>query len=262
VNSPFPGMDPYLEISGDWRDFHATFIGSCRDAIRDRLPANYIARIDERFRVLEVPIQRPTAKYPDVSVVRTGPTSSGQTGPPSPATSLLEPARVRLQTVIQEEIRETWIEIRKEPKWTLVTSIEILSPTNKVEHGSSDFCSKRLTLIKQPVHLVEIDLLVGGSRLPMDDPLPPGDYYALVSRSESRPESEVYSWSVRDPLPIVPIPLSHPDPDIPLNLAEVFATTYQRGRYDRSIDYRSALTIPLSPEDRAWAEEVARDAVR
>jgi hypothetical protein len=213
VNSPFPGMDPYLEISGDWRDFHAMFIASCRDAISERLPENYIARLDERF-------------------------------------------------CVQEEIRETWIEIRKQPNWTLVTSIEVLSPTNKVEPGFSEFCSKRVSLIIQPVHLVAIDLVVAGFRLPMANSLPPGDYYAIVSRSDSRPESQVYAWSVRHSLPIVPIPLAHPDPDIPLNLAEVLATTYQRGRYDRSIDYRSALTIPLSPEDRAWAEEVARDAVR
>ena len=36
--SPFPGMDPYLEISGDWRDFHATFIAHCRDTLNELLP--------------------------------------------------------------------------------------------------------------------------------------------------------------------------------------------------------------------------------
>ena len=26
MHRPFPGMDPFLEISGDWRDFHARFL--------------------------------------------------------------------------------------------------------------------------------------------------------------------------------------------------------------------------------------------
>ena len=41
--SPFPGMDPYLEISGDWRDFHARFLNACADTLSDRLPEGYIA---------------------------------------------------------------------------------------------------------------------------------------------------------------------------------------------------------------------------
>lgn len=53
-----------------------------------------------------------------------------------------------------------------------------------------------------------------------------------------------------------------PDPDIILDLAAVDATTFERGRYARSIDYSASLTIPLPPEDCAWAEELASRAVR
>jgi Protein of unknown function (DUF4058) len=259
MTSPFPGMDPYLEISGDWRDFHATFIASCRDAIRAQLPANYVARIDERFRVLEMPADRGRVGLPDVSVVQTHHSTSVIAE--RARTALMEPAKIRLKTVMQEEIRETLIEIRRQPGWILVTSIELLSPTNKVEPGFSDFCAKRLALIKQPVHLVELDLLIGGHRLPMDDPLPIGDYFAMISRSEDRPVSEVYFWSVRQAFPVIPVPLSQPDPDIHLDLSPVFATTYQRGQYDRSIDYSTPLALPLDPTDRAWAEAIARTAV-
>jgi hypothetical protein len=61
-------------------------------------------------------------------------------------------------------------------------------------------------------------------------------------------------------LPTIPIPLKAPDPDIPLDLAAIFATVYQRARYERSIDYQAPLGLPLSPADRAWAEELARSA--
>ena len=88
----------------------------------------------------------------------------------------------------------------------------------------------------------------------MARPLPRGDYFAFVSRTERRPRSDVYAWSLRDPLPTIPIPLLSPDPDIPLDLAAIFATVYQRGRYEQSIDYGEPLVLPLSAEDRAWAE--------
>jgi hypothetical protein len=57
-----------------------------------------------------------------------------------------------------------------------------------------------------------------------------GHYHALVSRTEKRPLSDVYSWSIRDPLPIIPIPLMAPDPDVPLDLAAIFNSIYQRGQ--------------------------------
>jgi hypothetical protein len=73
MTSPFPGMDPYLEISGDWRDFHAAFIALCCGTLNDQLPENSVARIDERFTLLELPSGRDRGGYPDVSVLRSGP---------------------------------------------------------------------------------------------------------------------------------------------------------------------------------------------
>jgi hypothetical protein len=84
-----------------------------------------------------------------------------------------------------------------------------------------------------------------------------GDYHALISRRERRPLSDVYSWSIRHRLPTIPIPLLAPDPDVPLDLAAIFATVYQRGQYERSIDY-TALNLPISATDRGWAEDLAR----
>jgi hypothetical protein len=56
----------------------------------------------------------------------------------------------------------------------------------------------------------------------------------------------------------IPIPLEDPDPDVFLALAEVFALAYQRGRYARLIDYNRPLDLPLHPQDKEWAEKVAR----
>jgi Protein of unknown function (DUF4058) len=101
---------------------------------------------------------------------------------------------------------------------------------------------KRNALLAEGIHLVELDLLRAGQRLPTQEPLPSGDYYLFISRANRRPKCEVYSWTRNDKLPIVPIPLKAPDPDIFVNLGQVFATAYERGRYAKSIDY----TKPLS----------------
>ncbi len=157
-----------------------------------------------------------------------------------------------------EEVKNRWIEIRRKPDWVPVAILEVLSPTNKSGHGYEEYLHKRVSMIARSIHLVEVDLLLGGRRLPMARPLPPGDYYAFVSRTERRPVADVYSWSIRDPLPMIPIPLVLPDHDVLLDLAPIFATVYQRSRYDRSIDYQAPLPLPLGASDRVWAEELAR----
>jgi hypothetical protein len=119
--------------------------------------------------------------------------------------------------------------------------IELLSPSNKERPGRDLYLAKRSALLVQQVHLVELDLLLGGRRLPMRRPLPKNDYFALVSRHDCRPTSDVYFWRRDDRLPKIPVPLKAPDADIELDLAAVYATAYQRGRYAKSIDYEKPI---------------------
>jgi hypothetical protein len=155
-------------------------------------------------------------------------------------------------------IRQRRIVILRIPDRSLVTVIETLCPPNKIGSGRIEYLEKRNQWIRQPVNLVEIDLLLGGHRLPMGCNLPRGDYYAFVAGSNRRPDCEVYAWSIRHVLPVIPIPLSNSDPAVALNLAAVFAQTYDGAGYGDSIDYTAPLELPLLPEDRTWAEELAR----
>ncbi len=186
--SPFPGMDPYLEHPGSWPDFHHSFITYWCDALADALPANYEARIDERVNLEQAPWEL-TKQVP---------------------------------LVIMDPEEQAYIKILHLPDRRLVSVLELLSPTNKEGTGRADYLIKRNALLKQDVHLVELDLLVGGHRLPMRRALPSGDYYAFVSRWERRPNCEVYAWTLRQALPTIRIPPRAPDPDIQSNLAEVF----------------------------------------
>jgi hypothetical protein len=231
-------MDPYLESQGVWPDFHAGLITYCRDALNDALPDHYVAQIDERVRLVDLSGEAGVGLLPDGAVI-------------------LPLAKKDL-----EEVRETSVEIRRLPDRELVTAIEVLSPTNKVGRGRAEYLDEREQLIDEPVNLVEIDLLIGGGRLPMGHPLPRGDYHAIVLRADRRPHGEVYSWTIRDPLPALPIPLRAPDPDILLDLAALFAAAYRGGRYARSINYAAPLALRLAAEDRAWAEARARAVAR
>ncbi|MBW3540170.1 MAG: DUF4058 family protein [Planctomycetes bacterium] len=138
----------------------------------------------------------------------------------------------------------------------MVTVLELLSPSNKNGPDRSVYLAKRNSLLRQDVHLFELDLLFGGKRLPLSGDLPSGDYYALVSRSDRRPQCEVYAWSVRQPLPKLPIPLRASDPDVIVDLAAIFATAYERGRYARSIDYSRlpALSVDEETAKSIWQE--------
>jgi hypothetical protein len=158
------------------------------------------------------------------------------------------------------EVRETWIEIYHLPEIELVTAIEILSPSNKGGSGRVDYQTKRDALIDQPVNLIEIDLLLSGSRMPVSGRLQPGEYVAIVARSGRRLETDVYTWPLRQVLPILPIPLRPPDPDVSLDLGEAFRMTYDRGGYARVMRHGRPLpeSLPISPEDRAWAESLTR----
>jgi len=110
-------------------------------------------------------------------------------------------------------------------------------------------------LLASRCHLVELDLLRGGERLPMAGPLPPGDYYAFIGRSGNRPNCEVIGWSLRAPLPTIKIPLLPPDPDLPLYLQAVFRAAYEPAFYDRRLRYDRPLTPPLSPGDETWVKQ-------
>jgi hypothetical protein len=132
---------------------------------------------------------------------------------------------------IDEEIRTTHIEILRRQDKRLVTVLELLSPSNKEEPGWSRYLSKRSDLLVQPVHLVEIDLLLSGNRLPHKQSLPPGEYYCYVTRVEDRNHCAVTSWQGETRIPTVAIPLQAPDADLASSLQDVFEIAFSRGRY-------------------------------
>lgn len=258
--SPFPGMDPYLESPAIWEEFHHVFITECMYQLSDRLPEGYIAKIDERVELVSADDEAARQYVPDIAVAggppqgRAAPTRNGG------AATATAVAPVTIPSVDSIEVREAYVEIVRLPDYHLVTSLELLSPWNKFGEGVGEYRSKRRNLVRGGVHVVEIDLLTRGRRTQLSGPLPGGDYFVCVFRGDRRPDVDVYAWGVRQPLPSVPVPLRAPDADVPLDLASVLTTVYDRGRYGRKLRYGAPLSATLAAADLSWAADVATPA--
>ncbi|MEM4237567.1 MAG: DUF4058 family protein, partial [Candidatus Nitrosocaldaceae archaeon] len=86
------------------------------------------------------------------------------------------------------------------------TIIEILSPVNKRGTGAQEYLDRRIELMQTATHLLEIDLLTVGHRIPLEGKLPPAPYYVYLSRADRRPRTEVWAIRLQEPLPRVPVP--------------------------------------------------------
>jgi hypothetical protein len=101
-------------------------------------------------------------------------------------------------------------------------------------------------------------LLIGGQRPRIASAWPSGEYYALIARGDQHPKAGVIRWTLRDPFPPIPIPLIAPDPDVTIDLQQVFSRAYDEGRYRRVVNYTASPVAPLSAADREWAAGIAR----
>jgi hypothetical protein len=253
MQSPFPGMDPYIEACELWEDFHGHLIEKIFDEVSAALPPGYVAQSGKRSYILLVESENKTERsfIPDVKVTQARPRRPAGAG--TATAEATEP--LSLRAFIETEFVERFIDIyEKPPRRRLVTSIEVLSPSNKRRgtKGWRKYLRKRQALLLGKANLVEIDLVRGGTRMPMLDPLPDSPYYLLVAREEWAPTCRVWPAFFDRPLPPIPIPLSKPDHDIPLAIQPLIDAIYQRARYREQLDYSKQLAPPLTPEQTAW----------
>ncbi len=262
MTCPFPGMDPYLE-GPEWLDFHGTLIGALREALNRITGPKYITRIERRtyFQEIEIEESDPISRRhlqmrPDLTVSMDDPELA--TSPLAATAMLAKPCKCVLPD--EEEIEEAYLEVLEEASRSVICAIELLSPSNKSPSsiGRSTYLLKRKAVLQSSAHLVEIDLLRGGSRLPMRNPLPLGDYFAIVSRAQDRPQAAVYPWQLPQRLPQICVPLLPEDPDAVLNLQEVFSVAYARGDYLRMLSplRDRPLIPPLAPSEKSWVLNV------
>ena len=248
--SPFPGMDPFIESQG-WKGFHTRLTNAISDSLMPQVRPRYVVDVEEDIYLAKENGTPVRIVVPDVSITRDTGWMENHDGGVAVAA---EPMVFTLP--ITEPIEIPYLVIRRRDNEEVVTVIELLSPTNKSSRdGRAEYLAKRNSLLRGRAHLVELDLLRGGERLPTVEPHPAGDYFAFVSRKERRPQAEVYSWTLERPLPRIPIPLADGDPDVWLDLQSVFTTTYDRAGYDYALKYDRAVEPPLDEPRLAWVRQ-------
>lgn len=85
----------------------------------------------------------------------------------------------------------------------------------------------------------------------------------MVSRSYNRPDADLYTFDLKNPIPIFPVPLREGEPEPIVDLQRLLNEVYERARFDLAIDYSQPLKIvrrrsqpQASPEEEAWVREV------
>jgi hypothetical protein len=253
--SPFPGMDPYLE-GPTWMNFHTQLCAEIARQLIPKLRPRYVALLNERF-VTEIPEELAivTASLsPDVGVIESAPWATAATR----QGTLTAP--LHLTTVVPESVLHVSVEIRDRAERRLVTSIEVLSPTNKRGDGYEEYRIKRNRVLVSAAHLLEIDLLRQGLRVPMREPLPKAPYFIFLSRSETRPVTEVWPIQFDQSLPVLPVPLLPGDADEHLDLQLALSNVYDLCAYDVLTDYSRPPQHPVPQKAAAWVEKCLRAA--
>ena len=249
MQTPFPGMDPWLEHPALWPDVHNSLIAALRDIIVPQVAPRYFVALERRAYLLDASDNLFVGR-PDLSMAKEAVTSYQ-------AAPITGQAWVEVELQVDDEAFETFLALYTTQARRLITVIEVLSPVNKGNPtGRRQYEAKRRQVLATRTNLVEIDLLRAGEPLPVVGVQVPGDYRLLVSRGWQRPRADMVAFHLRDPIPDFPLPLQEgeDEPSIPLNAT--LHKLYTRARYDLEIDYAHAPEPPLAEADARWAQSL------
>jgi hypothetical protein len=243
-------MNPYLEKESYWQDFHQTFIPTARSMLAAQVAPHYFVRVEQHVFVHELQgDERRLLGRPDIHVKDIRPSAE------APGTATIAPAYGYLPATSVDQEIHSYLTIRDREGHNVITVIELLSPSNKNPGADRvEYLRKRRAFFAAGAHVVEIDLLRAGPRLPLSD-VPPCDYLVSVSRAEERPRVGLWPVQLRQRLPTIPIPLRAPDADAQLDLQEALDRIYDSAGYAPLL-YDMPPEPPLSDADLQWARQL------
>ena len=263
MESPFPGMDPYVEAR--WLDLHARLIVLAGRSLQRQLGEDLVASIEERI-VVEDTLGYSRGVGPDVRVVEVEAPLPSASHKSSGNLLVAEPIRL---SVLSEPISERYLQIIDPATGgRVITVIEFVSPTNKLPgDGRRQFVQKQEECYNAKVNLVEIDLTRRGDRKLLCHRWArarefDATYQVSSWRAAWGSEVELYPISLRQRLPAIAIPLRPEDRVAVLDLQAIFHECYADARYDRTTNYREPCDPPLEGDDAVWADQLLRGAGR
>jgi hypothetical protein len=218
MSSPLLGMDPYLEEEKRWPAFQPLAIHALYQMLLPGLVDRYRARVGER-------------EYTSEEALFT--------------------------SIIREDHKEAFIEVRQRSDGRLITLIEVISPANKItREGRRLYLSRRDEVRKMNANIVEIDLVLQGQTLiECAKDAPTWDYAVVVTRWTHPDRYEIYSATLPKRLPRFRVPLASDDRDTVLDLQAAVARAYDQGDFGKQIDYARDPATRLSDENRHWLHE-------
>jgi hypothetical protein len=195
-------MNPFLECPGIWPAFHHQLVAALHQDLVPKLGEHYEARIGER-------------RY------------TAEPAPGAPGTGVKQ--------------CEEYVEIHKANGGGLVTLVDVVSPPNKTtESGRWAYLDTRQRARDLKANLVDLDLVLQGQPTLDYSPegLPDWDYAVTVSRSMEPDRLEIYTATLHKRLPRFRLPVVAMNPDIVIDLQNMFMLAYERGGFAGQIDYR------------------------
>lgn len=248
MNTPFPGMDPYLEHPSLWPDVHNSLIAAIRDDLSPRLAPRYYVGLERRAYLL-TPDDVVFIGRPDIAVIPGHPATPELAVMPLAGVNVLE-----VEVPMNDSVSESYLEIHEVLTGKLITILELLSPVNKLhEEGRRKYERKRSSIFDSFTNLVEIDLLRAGEPMPIIGKPYKSDYRILISRGWQRPRSQLFHFNLRQPIPEFPLPLLRGEKGPMVDLNQILHALYARARFDLRLDYTQPPVPPLAEEDSAWA---------
>lgn len=252
---PFPGMDPFLEVPPYWSDFSPAFLSAIRNQLLNVLLTRYDVRLEE-YLFLEHE-KLPAHRVRPDEVVSTNWKSEAKVVQEFPITQTASTMEAEYPDF--DPITQRRLVLTHRASGKVVAIMELLSPINKAagKDGLDAYERKREELLTTSCHLIELDLLRDGERLPIKGRTPPGDYFAYIGRWERRPAVQIIGWTWQSVLPSIPVPLLPEDSEIQLDLAAAFRDAYEPAYYDQRLPYE----VPLRPALSTTEIEQARRLV-
>lgn len=243
-------MDPYLEHPEVWPGVHLLLIAALSESLAPQLRPKYSVSVEVRM-YETTGEQSLLVGIPDVAVQKRDRQSEHPSANVAVAEAKTGPISVRVPMPVS--IRQGFLEVREVATKAVVTAIELLSPVNKrAGTGRQTYENKRQRVLNSSTHLVELDLLRAYEPMLMYGEHLTSDYRILVSRSDLRPQAELYAWSLRDSIPSFQLPLRQGDLEPTVDLQQLLTGIYDRSGYDLKLDYHQAPVPPLAADDIDW----------
>lgn len=213
--SPFPGMDPYLESHAHWATFHQQMIVGLAEALQPSLGDRYRLRFGTRVYNVD---------------------------------------QVLFTSILREEHKESYIEIRQRATDRLTLVMDLISPGNCLwPRGRAEYQTHTNAARHQGSHLIELAFVLQGNTCLEADltALTERQYVVCVHRAVKPARNELYGTTLQKRLPRIRVPLAADDRDLVLDLQAVFQKTYDRF-FDGKVDYQKDPPVRLSDADQAW----------